>query len=272
VTDAAGEARPGRPSRRGFGLAALVAAAAGVLGSASLFAERGFKAPRHAQAAADEAPVLATEDAAFAVTPFSLASGGSVVKVALSTANAPLAGSNTGAGAGVAGTATTGAGVYGQATGTGYGVYGTATSGSAVAGVSTSGAGVSGSSTSSAGVSGSSSTSYGVSGTGNTAAGVYGTSSTGAGVQGYNHSTGAGVAASAYKGAGVSATSYYGNAVTGASTYGRGGVFTGTNVAQVQLVPGGASHPKSGSAGDLYVDHSARLWFCKGGTTWKQIA
>jgi hypothetical protein len=32
------------------------------------------------------------------------------------------------------------------------------------------------------------------------------------------------------------------------------------------------SHPHSGSKGDFLVDKSARLWFCKGGTTWKQIA
>jgi hypothetical protein len=52
-------------------------------------------------------------------------------------------------------------------------------------------------------------------------------------------------------------------------------MFTTGTVAQIQLVPGtGASHPKGGKAGDLYVDKSARLWFCKtGGTTatWAQV-
>ena len=43
----------------------------------------------------------------------------------------------------------------------------------------------------------------------------------------------------------------------------RGGVFSGT-AAQAQLVPGAlASHPRSGSRGDLYADKTGRLWFCK---------
>jgi len=33
-----------------------------------------------------------------------------------------------------------------------------------------------------------------------------------------------------------------------------------------------ATHPTSGRRGDLLVDASGRLWFCKGGTTWKQLA
>ena len=28
----------------------------------------------------------------------------------------------------------------------------------------------------------------------------------------------------------------------------------------------------SGAIGDLFVDRGGRLWFCKGGTTWKQLA
>jgi hypothetical protein len=64
-------------------------------------------------------------------------------------------------------------------------------------------------------------------------------------------------------------------AVQANSTSGRGGMFTTGTVAQIQLVPGtGASHPTGGKAGDLYVDKSARLWFCKvGGTTatWAQV-
>ncbi len=52
----------------------------------------------------------------------------------------------------------------------------------------------------------------------------------------------------------------------------RGGVFGG-KAAQVRLQPSGAAtHPTSGDAGDLFVDKSHRLWFCKGGTTWKQLA
>jgi hypothetical protein len=33
-----------------------------------------------------------------------------------------------------------------------------------------------------------------------------------------------------------------------------------------------ATHPASGLAGDLYVDNAKRLWFCKGGNTWVQVA
>jgi hypothetical protein len=63
-----------------------------------------------------------------------------------------------------------------------------------------------------------------------------------------------------------------GNAITGSSAKGRGGEFSG-NRAQVRLKPGsGASHPPSGKVGDLYVDKNERLWFCKGGATWVQLA
>lgn len=60
--------------------------------------------------------------------------------------------------------------------------------------------------------------------------------------------------------------------VFGFSEQGRGGVFTGP-AAPLQLTPSTATtHPASGGAGDLFVDKSKRLWFCKGGTTWKQLA
>lgn len=66
-----------------------------------------------------------------------------------------------------------------------------------------------------------------------------------------------------------------GAAVTGQATKGRGGVFGGA-AAAIQIVPGPlASHPKSGSRGDLYADKTGRLWFCKksGATAlWHQIA
>ncbi len=63
-----------------------------------------------------------------------------------------------------------------------------------------------------------------------------------------------------------------GSGVYGQSDMGRGGLFYGLK-AQVRLQPtASASHPHSGQAGDLYVDHNHRLWFCKGGTNWKQIA
>ena len=60
--------------------------------------------------------------------------------------------------------------------------------------------------------------------------------------------------------------------VFGYAESGRGGVFRGPT-AQVRLIPSSrASHPASGAIGDLFLDNNRRLWFCKGGTTWKQIA
>jgi hypothetical protein len=40
----------------------------------------------------------------------------------------------------------------------------------------------------------------------------------------------------------------------------------------VRLVPGPGAHPSRGEAGDLYVDAAGRLWFCRGGPDWKQLA
>ena len=62
------------------------------------------------------------------------------------------------------------------------------------------------------------------------------------------------------------------------STYGRGAQLSG-GAAAVRLVPSaGTSHPRGGQVGDLYVDSTARLWFCQKSSTailsaiWKQIA
>jgi hypothetical protein len=55
-------------------------------------------------------------------------------------------------------------------------------------------------------------------------------------------------------------------------TVGRGAVLI-SNVAQLRLQPSTlATHPASGQAGDLFADASKRLWFCRGGSDWKQIA
>ncbi len=63
-----------------------------------------------------------------------------------------------------------------------------------------------------------------------------------------------------------------GTGVSGDSTSGRGGIFLG-KLAQLRLNPSGdTTHPASGKRGDFFVDKSGRLWFCKGGTTWKQLA
>jgi hypothetical protein len=66
-----------------------------------------------------------------------------------------------------------------------------------------------------------------------------------------------------------------GSGIYATSTSGRGGTFQGP-VAAARLMPGKlATYPKAGSIGDLYVDTTGRLWFCKktgNPATWKQIA
>lgn len=69
---------------------------------------------------------------------------------------------------------------------------------------------------------------------------------------------------------GVSATGESGPGISASGR--RGGTFAG-NVAQLQLQPSDrATHPVHGEPGDLFVDASHRLWFCKGGTRWNQVA
>lgn len=83
-------------------------------------------------------------------------------------------------------------------------------------------------------------------------------------------STGSGVVGFAGPGSAPDGPSNVG--VYGAATSGRGGAFKG-NLAQLKLLPSSAaSHPSSGQAGDLFVDVSHRLWFCKGSTNWTQLA
>jgi hypothetical protein len=53
---------------------------------------------------------------------------------------------------------------------------------------------------------------------------------------------------------------------------GIGGYFSG-GIANVRLgKSAAASHPTTGTTGDLFVDRSGRLWYCISGTTWKQLA
>ena len=141
--------------------------------------------------------------------------------------------------------------------------------GNAVTGISDSGFGVIGKSNSWIGVQGQSESNCGVFGTSNSDVGVLGQGAT-VGVHG--DGGGSGVSGESSGGSGVFGTSGSGIGVRGTSTSGRGGVFSG-GAAQVRLSPSTAgSHPVSGQRGDLFVDASGRLWFCKGGRTWKQIA
>jgi hypothetical protein len=93
--------------------------------------------------------------------------------------------------------------------------------------------------------------------------GVWGESDSGVGVKGSSHGTQPAVLGTNNAGAA---------GVQGVSTNGRGGVFKG-GLAQLRLIPSpSATHPSSGLVGDLFLDKHKRLWFCKGGTTWTQIA
>jgi hypothetical protein len=69
------------------------------------------------------------------------------------------------------------------------------------------------------------------------------------------------------------ASSNAGAAAISNGAAGPGLVASSTSGAQLRLQASAASnHPRSGVLGDLFLDRTARLWFCKGGTSWKQIA
>jgi hypothetical protein len=104
-----------------------------------------------------------------------------------------------------------------------------------------------------------------------TSYGLVGESQSGTGVSAGSLS-GTALSAGSETGVGIYGTSGSGPGVIGRSDVGRGGIFRGKQ-AQVRLDPSTASsHPHSGSRGDLFVDKSGRLWFCKGGTTWTKLA
>jgi len=164
---------------------------------------------------------------------------------------------------GVNGSSGTSAGVYG--TGPGSGVNGQSTSGDGVSGSSVSGNGISGSSTSASGVYGSSAATDQAAILGQS----YGAST---GIQGYSgpHNPPTPPAKTGVYGYANQGATAVG--VSGKSPTGRGGQFSGGK-AQLRLVPSTATtHPSRGSLGDLFLDKNKRLWFCKGGTTWHQIA
>ena len=81
--------------------------------------------------------------------------------------------------------------------------------------------------------------------------------------------SGTGVAGASKSGTGVTATSGSGDGLKASG--GRGGVFSGS-AAPLRLTPAKGSHPRSGLAGDLFVDHHNDLWFCKGTTHWVKLA
>jgi hypothetical protein len=154
--------------------------------------------------------------------------------------------------------------------GLGWGIQGSSNLGAGLDGRSGYGNGVIGRSSQATGVAGESFDGYGVHGHSNETYGVYGTSDSSYAVAGLS-STSAGVAGFSDGGHGVIGSTSSAVGVLGQGGTGRGGRFSGKK-AQIKLDPStAATHPSSGQAGDLFVDASKRLWFCKGGTSWVRI-
>jgi hypothetical protein len=106
------------------------------------------------------------------------------------------------------------------------------------------------------------------------------TKGAGPGLHGRGEGTGQGVwgeinDSSKTQAAVIGTTEGTGPAIEGRSVLGRGGVFRGKK-AQIRLIASTATtKPATGSRGDLFVDSSGRLWYCKSGgltTGWKQLA
>lgn len=171
-------------------------------------------------------------------------------------------------------TAPEGSAFLAVANGSGAGVTAFSTSGNGVVGNTTSGDGVYGFSSSGTGVFAASGTGTGVFAVGgsSTLPAVVGHTINGTAVQGYSGS-GSLPAGQAKTGVqGYADTDADSAGVRGTSPAGRGGIFKG-GTAQMKLIPSSsATHPASGDRGDLFVDASGRLWFCKGSATWKQLA
>jgi hypothetical protein len=131
-----------------------------------------------------------------------------LMSATLSSANSLITATNSGAGPGLGGVATSGQGVYGSAT-TGQGVYGTSSLGTGVVGNGPTGYGVMGTGgTGGAGVYGDGTGSnHGILGTHTSLDGVYGSATTGQGVQGFASSSGYGGYFTSGSGAGIYASS-----------------------------------------------------------------
>lgn len=207
-------------------------------------------------------------------------------------------------GTGVRGIASNGSGVHGSSSAA-AGVRGRSDTGTGVVGESPIGTGVVGESTNGTGVHGGSDLQDGVVGESRFGDGVVGVIAevlgSGAGVRGQTSGSGSGVrgetsgSGSAVLGTNTNAastagvqgnasgstrgvyglhtgTSKKGVGIYGESEGGRGGVFSG-KVAQLKLVPSAdQTKPSKGQKGDLFVDKVGRLWYCRGGTNWVQLA
>jgi hypothetical protein len=150
------------------------------------------------------------------------------------------------------------------------GVQGVSDTNSGVRGASSSGYGVYGSSNSSKGVIGVSSTQPGVEGISTSSYGCYGFSTSSIGVLGSSTNS-YGIQATSTNYAGVRAAGAT-DGIYATGTSGRGAQLNG-GAAQLRLIPSGAaSHPSSGQSGDFFIDSANSLFFCKGGSSWIQLA
>jgi hypothetical protein len=211
------------------------------------------------------------QDARHATGLWNLTAFGVAVDLATDDGDGLRAGANSGTG--VTASATSGHGVFATST-TGEGVFGKSQQGTGVHGVASYEQWNNGYP---AAVLGEAKLPKGVSILGNN----YATSGIAIGVQGSSYSpTGQAVIGWANEGGtgvvGVSSTTYPTNVPQHTGLVGvgadRGAVVQGGK-AQLRLIPSSAvSHPATGLAGDLFMDSSHRLWVCKGGAAWRQIA
>jgi len=154
------------------------------------------------------------------------------------------------------------------------GVRGSSSQGVGAEGTSGSNVGVNGSSGSYFGVLGTSGTGIAVQGQSTSSYGVVGTSTATnkAAVLGRSAANSTGVVGASYPNGNTTPVSPAKTGVYGYAPTGRGMVASGGK-AQIRLLPSTSiSHPSSGAIGDMFVDQAGRLWYCKGGTNWTQLA
>ena len=248
-----------RTSRRGLLRVALGVTAA-TAGTATIFAARTSTA----SASGTEGPTVfvSTLSSVPAVQAYALHGGRAIVATSAASDAVNVMTSGDGTHAALRATATGGAPGSAGANGInaasdhGYGVYGTTIDSTGVFGGSTSTAG------NGVGVEGFSTSGTGVVGQG----GAFTTPTLPSNTGVYGHGT---------SGNGVYAVSDSSDAIYGTAANGRGGVFAGT-AAAVNLAPASANtHPTGGNTGDLFVDSTGALWYCKAGgsaATWVKLA
>jgi hypothetical protein len=211
------------------------------------------------------------------------AAAGSRTSLGRTDGGVALEGTTSGAGTAIRGVSESGAGLYGSSP-AGYGVRGVSVTGEAISGVSL-GVGVHGRSDSGdplgfpVAVLGETGSARGVAvlgvneATDGRAQGLQGTSASPAGWASTGWASGGGTGL-----LGVSAEEFPNTEIpadTGVyahAPHGRGIVAVG-GMAQLRLVPSlEVTHPVTGLLGDLLLDNLGRLWFCRGGDDWTQLA